>query len=766
MHRHQMKKLHFTILFTLFILSTKAQYVNIADTGFASCLRLNFPTAMVGSMLDTTDPSIVSRDFLDLRLFKIENLNGIQYFDSLTDLNCRLIGLKSIPALPPLLNKLDCMDNSLTSLPLLPNTLKYLAANHNKLISLPALPDSLTYLGCGDNELTSLPSLPDSLTILFCGNNKLTSFPPLPKELLQIDFDGNNISTLPALPPKLTELTGGKNKLKSIPNLPNSLKTLLLWDNDLEYIPNIPPKLSTLFLINNPKLNCLPAFTNDTFDVIIVQRGTGIKCLPKKVFIADWSDDSTRYLPICSPTSGCPISYNIVGNIHEDTSINCLTDSLNNGIGLKAIKVNKMKSGVLDQMRYSFLDGYYSFDANVGDSIQIEIDTAGLPFTVSCPILGKRIAYLTSTDSIFYNQDFGIQCDGVDFGVQSITGTFRRNMTRPVNIIAGDLSRLYGLHCGDGKSGIVTTTLFGAITYLSPLLGALTPDIVSGSTLTYNIPDFGNVDLEKAFGIDVVTDDSALVGGNVCITTTVGSGAGSSDKNLSNNTLNYCGVVVNSFDPNNKIAYPANFSAANEWITYTINFQNTGTDTAYHIVVRDTLDVNLDIKTFTFLASSHKAQVTLDKEAILFNFPHINLIDSFHDEPNSHGWLQYKIKTLSSFPLTSVIKNRASIYFDDNEPILTNTTFNANSKLSISKRDKVSNVNLYPNPANQTINIDVKTSGTITISDLLGRRVSDIKLHSGNNIVSINDIPSGLYLYQYISDSGTDTSHGQLSVQK
>ena len=77
---------------------------------------------------------------------------------------------------------------------------------------------------------------------------------------------------------------------------------------------------------------------------------------------------------------------------------------------------------------------------------------------------------------------------------------------------------------------------------------------------------------------------------------------------------------------------------------------------------------------FTFLSSSHDLITQLLPGDILrFNYPQINLPDSTSDEPNSHGYVQYKIKRKPGLPLNAVISNRAYIYFDFNTPVVTNT---------------------------------------------------------------------------------------------
>ena len=841
---------------------TKAQYVNIPDTNFATFLRTNYPSAMSGSMLDTTHVSITSEIYLNCGGDSIKNLYGIQFFDNLgmlvcsenslttlptlpsgltalycyqnslttlpalpsglTFINCTQNSLTTLPALPSGLTELFCSQNSLTTLPSLPSGLIRLECDLNSLTTLPSLPSSLTILYCRQNSLTSLPALPSSLTGLYCEENALTTLPALPSSLTNLDCDQNALTTLPtlstshlislscyqnllttfpALPSTLRDLdcsqnllttlpaslsslqvlTCNQNLLTSLPPLPTNLDNLFCSQNLLTSLPplpsgllsldcshnlltTLPPLPLVLFMLDatdNPHLYCLPPFKNDTIGYFSVRRGTGISCLPKKVYI-DNSIDSSDYLPLCSSTSGCPISYNIVGSLHQDTSVNCVLDSRHPGAIVNMVKVLKMKSSILDQQEYTDPYGYYSFDANIGDSISISIDTAELPLIVSCPITGSRSCNITATDSFFIGQDFGLKCKGIDIGVQSTSGAFRKNFIRTVAIGAGDMSKRVACHCADGVSGSVTIIISGMASYISPATGALTPTSISGSTLTYSVPDFGAIDFYKAFNIMVKTDSLATLGSNICIHTVVSTS--STDINHRNDTLTYCGIVVNSFDPNEKEAYPAQTTKPGDWITYTIRFQNTGTDTAYHIVVRDTLDAGLDVGSFTFLASSHPAQIRLDKNAMMFNFAHINLIDSLHNEPNSHGWLQYKVRTNAALPAGKAVTNRASIYFDDNDPVVTNTTINTFDPLSVKKFEQAT-LRMYPNPVEGLLNVEVTEEGRMGIYNMLGILVSETILHKGTNTISLPKmLSSGLYLYQFNADSGK-RAQGKLQKQ-
>lgn len=137
--------------------------------------------------------------------------------------------------------------------------------------------------------------------------------------------------------------------------------------------------------------------------------------------------------------------------------------------------------------------------------------------------------------------------------------------------------------------------------------------------------------------------------------------------------------VVGSYDPNDKQFEPAIFttdSVANHApLIYTVRFQNTGNFPASFITITDTLSPNLDPTTFRVLASSHPMTWAMEGAGIVkFHFADINLPDSTANEPASHGFVKYSIQAKPNLQLGDEIKNTAYIYFDFNEPVVTNTT--------------------------------------------------------------------------------------------
>lgn len=143
----------------------------------------------------------------------------------------------------------------------------------------------------------------------------------------------------------------------------------------------------------------------------------------------------------------------------------------------------------------------------------------------------------------------------------------------------------------------------------------------------------------------------------------------------------YCGVVTGSYDPNDKTGYPLGLGthhaiAQNQALNYTIRFQNTGTDTAFTVVIRDTLSTDLDIFSVRSGASSHNYNFRIYGPRVLeWTFNHIMLPDSNVNEAASHGFVKFTVNQASNLPVQTVVENNAAIYFDFNAPIITNTTF-------------------------------------------------------------------------------------------
>lgn len=230
------------------------------------------------------------------------------------------------------------------------------------------------------------------------------------------------------------------------------------------------------------------------------------------------------------------------------------------------------------------------------------------------------------------------------------------------------------------------------------------------------------------------------------------------------NTSIDCQENIGAFDPNDKTPYPAgiqeeNYLRKNTDVEYRIRFQNSGTDTAFNIVVIDTISEFLDLNTLRVGVSSHDYEWSLDGRALSFNFNNIMLPDSNINEPASHGFIKFKISQIPDLADGTMIYNRADIYFDFNEPILTNEVFYTigqplpNDVLSIFDLKNFENkIKVFPNPFNEKTIIDLKEekirTGRLNIYNQLGQLVRSQNFQNHLIEVKKNELQAGVYFFE------------------
>jgi len=167
------------------------------------------------------------------------------------------------------------------------------------------------------------------------------------------------------------------------------------------------------------------------------------------------------------------------------------------------------------------------------------------------------------------------------------------------------------------------------------------------------------------------------------------------------------------------------FDQINDYLHYVIRFQNTGTANATNVVVTNTLDNGLDWNSLQIEASSHSNFVSIKNgKEVSFVFNGINLPYSSLNEPNSHGFVCYKIKPKSTSIPGDIFYNAAEIYFDFNSAIFTNSvSTEVIAPLSSSVFD-YQNLILHPNPTSGKVNLSVNFEiKSMSIYNLFGQKL-------------------------------------------
>jgi len=152
----------------------------VPDDNFESYLESNGMGDGVLNNDSVLKGNINTVQYLNVNVQNINNLEGIQEFDSLQTLYCLNNQLTSLDVSQNIfLTQLNCQNNELTSLDLSQNILlTQLNCQNNELTSLDLSQNILlTQLGCSNNQLASLDvSQNTSLGgYLYCENNQLTS---------------------------------------------------------------------------------------------------------------------------------------------------------------------------------------------------------------------------------------------------------------------------------------------------------------------------------------------------------------------------------------------------------------------------------------------------------------------------------------------------------------------------------------------------------------------------------------------------------------
>lgn len=150
---------------------------------------------------------------------------------------------------------------------------------------------------------------------------------------------------------------------------------------------------------------------------------------------------------------------------------------------------------------------------------------------------------------------------------------------------------------------------------------------------------------------------------------------------ITSDTFAYSEILRCAIDPNDKQVSPSrpepsnsNYTQFDETLRYTIRFQNTGNDTAFTVRIQDQIDESLNLETFKPLAASHPYSVSVrDDRTVVFLFENILLPDSTTNLPGSQGFVTFEINAHPGLDDFSTIPNTAGIYFDFNQPVITNT---------------------------------------------------------------------------------------------
>ena len=229
-------------------------------------------------------------------------------------------------------------------------------------------------------------------------------------------------------------------------------------------------------------------------------------------------------------------------------------------------------------------------------------------------------------------------------------------------------------------------------------------------------------------------------------------------------------TIVGSYDPNDKLVEPLGGVSTiqigdEEYLEYTVRFQNTGNYPAQKVWILDTLDVNLDHTSFRIVSNSHAMVWQMRDEGIVeFVFDDINLPDSISNEPESHGFVKYEIKCKKNIGADENIQNTAHIYFDFNDPITTNTV---TSPIIRSQYTNVESIEICEGEyyGGVLINQDTSLVDTVAYEYYDSLYITAINVNSNYQLQVDTFLDAGVFFLNTVINSDTVIVEGLTSVE-
>lgn len=303
-------------------------------------------------------------------------------------------------------------------------------------------------------------------------------------------------------------------------------------------------------------------------------------------------------------------------------------------------------------------------------------------YEVHIPLPGPWWAI--TTDSVSYHVHLTDQqpvASALDFGYAPVIDSTDLHLTLVAGSAPceGDLVHFLSI-ANEGTtlpSGTVCYALDSAFTFVSSVPP---PTSISGDTICWEYDSLFYFSIET-IQLNLIGPDAITLGNPISSTLTV------TEEDELGNVLNtfqeeWNAQVQCAYDPNDKRVTPAGYGAMGAVdidtpaLEYTIRFQNTGNAPATDVVLRDPLDSSLDPASIQVVGFSHDpTSVSVDVNGqLVVRFENIQLVDSGTSYTASQGFFSFRIHLQPDLPDGTEIHNTASIFFDFNPPVITNTT--------------------------------------------------------------------------------------------
>ncbi|NNM16344.1 MAG: T9SS type A sorting domain-containing protein, partial [Bacteroidia bacterium] len=453
--------------------------------------------------------------------------------------------------------------------------------------------------------------------------------------------------------------------------------------------------------------------------------------------------------------ANCYITLN--GTVYDDANKNCILDAGENGIANTPVILSK--TGFTETVltdnngNYSFyvLNDTFQLFHNPDPSWARNCPSAPPSYNVIVPA-GSTTAFDFADTTTAYFIDVAILNCAISGRTRGFDTDYYITVKNKGNSVA---------------SGMVSAVHDAILTYVNsnPIVNTYNFTTKTASWNYVNLNPGATMQFRLTLNIPPTAPLGSVFTNNVDVTPL------STDIDPSNNTCTRSATVNGSYDPNNKINWPSgDIEVTDLWHNYLINFQNTGTAPAVRVIIEDTLDANLDFSTITDFVGSHDFVVDGSQAPIYkFIFDNINLPDSNFNEPESHGFVAFRVMRNTGVPSGTQISNTAHIFFDFNSAIITNTVVNTVIITGINENEYTSAVTVYPNPSTGILYVDFDTNydkyKVLEIYNAFNQLVSTTEVfdNAGKIKLDLSEYSSGIYSYRLIAKDAVLNS-GKISL--
>lgn len=448
---------------------------------------------------------------------------------------------------------------------------------------------------------------------------------------------------------------------------------------------------------------------------------------------------------------------------------NSVTLTINDGIRLNAF-FDTNNNGIQNAGELNATTGFFNYELNNNGVTHVIYSSSG-----------TNIIYET-TPTNSYNLSFGAvnYCDGQNYSSATIynnihvaagSGITTYNFPITASQCQDVQVHLYGMFPRAGSnftnsilyanygnqtltSGTITFTKDSSLTITSVSEPSA---VITPTGFTYNFTNllpnqyrFLNVTMS------VPPIPTVNIGDLITNSTTVTIPAG--DVNPLNNSDIITSNVVGSYDPNykfenhgGKIVYST--FTSNDYLTYTIQFENTGNANAINIRVNDILDNKLDQTSIKMINASHGYVLERINNILNWKFNGINLPPSNGSATVGHGYIVFQIKPKAGYAIGDIIRNDANIYFDSNPAITTDACFTEFVQALNTNNFAFSNFSYFPNPIKNSLSISNSSIiDTIEITSVLGQKIVTKPVNDLQTEIDLSDISKGIYFVKVASE--------------